>query len=481
LNRPEADPRAPRAPTFLEALVPVAFLIAALGYGVGKLGVQPHIPLVLGAVVAGLMGWRLGYRWKTLEEGLVRGITVAIPACLILLVIGILIGTWVVSGIVPAMIYYGLEILAPSAFLLTACVICALVSLATGSSWSTAGTVGVALIGIAGGLGVSLPMAAGAVISGAYLGDKMSPLSDTTNLAPAVAGSEMFDHIRHMVWTTFPAFVLALVIYGGLGLTQSATATSPAEVEVIVGAIDTQFRIGLWLLIPPLLVVVMVALRIPALPALVGGAILGGVFALVFQVTPIEKVIDTAYTGFKSASGNAAVDKLLSRGGLSSMMETVALILCALAFGGLMERTGMLGAIADGILKMARSTGSLVLSTILTCIAMNIVACDQYLSIVIPGRMYRDTYARRGLASVNLSRCLEDAGTLSAPLVPWTTGGAYMTTTLGVATGAYLPFAFLNLLTPVVSVIYGFTGFTMRRANDAGPRGEEPSEQGIGR
>lgn len=464
-----------------QALVPVVLMIVFLAINIIKYQGTPHIPLIGGSVIAALMGLILGYTWKDIEQGLVSGIVIALQACLILFVIGILIGTWIISGIVPTMIYYGLKILSPSIFLLATCLICALVSLATGSSWSTAGTVGVALIGVGQGLGIPLPMVAGAIVSGSYFGDKLSPLSDTTNLAPAVAGAELFSHIRHMIYTTGPSLLISLFLYALLGLRYSRGDLQQDTITQIFSTLDAQFTIHPLLLLPALLVIVMVILRIPALPALLGGAFLGGLFALLFQNISLGEVMHAAQSGYVSQSGVASVDSLLSRGGLESMLSTVALIICALAFGGVMENTGMLGVIAGAILKLAKRTGSLVMSTVLTAMGMNIIAPDQYLAIVVPGRMYRDAYKRAGLKPKNLSRALEDGGTLSSALIPWNTCGAYMWATLGVYPFAYLPFAFLNLLNPAISILWGFTGVTMERESKVSQTTQNENAQGNGK
>lgn len=453
-----------RPANLAHALIPVVFLVTSLGVNVLVFDLSPHIPLMLSTAVAAAVGWRLGHTWKGLEEGLIGGITKALQACLILLVVGTLIGTWIVSGIVPAMIYYGLQIVSPGLFLFTACLLCAVVSLATGSSWSTAGTVGIALVGVGQGLGVPLPLVAGAIVSGAYLGDKMSPLSDTTNLAPAVAGTGLFTHIRHMAYTTGPSFLIALTAYLAIGLFYQGDAVPLESIASITALLETHFNINLLLLVPPLLVIGMVVLRLPALPALLGGAILGGLFAAGVQGTGVGAIMGAAYGGYVSETGVEAVDTLLTRGGLEGMYSTVALILCALSFGGVLEKTGMLAAIAGAILKLARSTGSLVLATVATAMSMNVLAPDQYLSIIVPGRMYQGAYRKHGLHMKNLSRALEDGGTLSSPLIPWNTCGAFMMATLGVHPFLYLPFAFVNLLNPVISVFYGFTGLTMHAA-----------------
>ena len=458
-----------RTPALWEALLPIAALILFLVVQIRLLDLPVHLPLILGSIVAALMGLRLGHTWHAIEAGIVEGIAVALKAILILLVVGILIGTWIAGGVVPLLIDYGLRLLSPSYFLLAACLICSVVSIATGSSWTTAGTVGVALIGIGEGLNVSLPMTAGAIISGAYFGDKMSPLSDSTNLSPAVAGAELFDHVQYMVYTALPAFIVALVLYGVLGFSAQTGAIDGSQVAAIRAALGENFNLSPILLLPPLLVISAGAFRIPALPALAGGALLGGLMAFWVQGSSLEQVMSAAHNGFLSETGFELVDSLLTRGGLDSMMSTVALVLCALTFGGVMERTGLLRRLADAILSRAHSTGSLVTATLGSCIGTNIVAPDQYMSIVVPGRMYRETYEERGLAPVNLSRALESGGTLSSPLVPWNTCGAFMSTTLMVSAGAYFPYAFVNLITPVIVVIVSYAGFRIARLPENPP------------
>ena len=453
-----------------EALVPVVALIVVLAVNIRWFDGPAHLPLVLGAAVAGLFGIRLGYSWKTLEAGIVKGISIALPAILILMVIGILIGTSITSGVVPVMIYYGLQLLSPQVFLVATCLICAVVSLATGSSWTTAGTVGVALIGVGQGLGVALPMVAGAVVSGAYFGDKMSPLSDTTNLSPAVVGAQLFEHIGHMMYTTIPSLVVALLLYGLLGGLITVDNSAVEHLPALLDALQQNFNLHPLLMLLPVLVIAMVVIRVPALPALFVGAVLGAGLAIVGQGQGPGHVLAVAMDGYISETGTEAIDSLLTRGGLRSMMDTIALILCAMSFGGIMERTGMLHVLAARILSLARSTGSLVVAVVFTCFGMNVVAPDQYLSIIVPGRMYREAFARARLHPKNLSRILEDAGTLSSPLVAWNTCGAYMFGALGVSPMAYLPFAFLNLLNPLISILYGYTGWTMEkldRPNDA--------------
>ena len=449
------------------ALIPVVFLIVALSLTIGVFKQPPHIPLIGAAAVAACVAVIFKHPWKEIQEGMVHGITLAMGAILILMVVGTMIGTWIMGGIVPSMIYYGLKVLSPGIFLVATLIICSIVSLGTGSSWSTAGTVGVALVGVGQGLGVPVTMVAGAIISGAYFGDKMSPLSDTTNLAPAVAGTDLFSHIRHMVYTTGPGYVISIVLYGLLGTKFSGGGLKAENIEVILSTIKSNFFIHPILLLPPILVIVMVVKKIPPLPALLGGTALGGIFAMIAQSKPLAEVIQAAQSGYISQSGVKMVDDLLTRGGLESMMPTVALIICALSFGGIMEKTGMLEALARSLLQRVKRTGSLVATTIFSCIGMNAIASDQYIAIVIPGRMYKNAFDERGLHPKNLSRCLEDSGTLTSPLIPWNSCGAFMGATLGVNPLLYLPYAFLNLSNPLVSLFYGYTGITMEKVKES--------------
>ena len=472
-----------RAPSLLQSLIPVVALIGLLAasvalFGDGSSGGPNQIALILAAAVGLVIGIANGFTWKELERGIVHGISLALGAILILLVVGSLIGSWILAGIVPTMISYGLSLLTPSVFYAAACLICCFVSLATGSSWTTAGTVGVALIGIATAQNLNLGLAAGAVISGAYFGDKMSPLSDTTNLAPAMAGTDLFTHIRHMLWTTLPSIVIALVLFAVIGFSAGAPSDTSA-VAAIQTALDAQFNMGIHLMIPVAIVLGLVIGKVPAFPALLIGSLVGCVFAVLFQPDAVLRYAATSdlprsaalikgawmslFDGYKLESGNAALDELLSRGGMSSMLSTVWLIVAAMMFGAVMETTGMLQRIAATILSAVRGTGSLIVATLATSFGMNVIASDQYIAIVLPGRMFRAEYQRRGLHPKNLSRSLEDAGTLTSALIPWNTCGAFMAQTLGVATFAYAPYAFFNLINPLVAALYGLTGFTIER------------------
>jgi NhaC family Na+:H+ antiporter len=447
-------------------------------FGDASSGGPSQIALIMAAAVGIIIGIANGFTWKEIERGIVQGISLALGAVLILLVVGSLIGSWILAGTVPAMIYYGLSLLTPSIFFAAACLICCFVSLATGSSWTTAGTVGVALVGIATAQGLNPGLAAGAIISGAYFGDKMSPLSDTTNLAPAMAGTDLFTHIRHMLWTTVPSILIALVLFTALGFTGTAP-TDTTSVAGIQQAIAVQFNVGLHVLLPVVIVLGLVVAKMPAFPALLIGALVGCVFAVLFQQDAVLTYVGqndlprgaalfkgawmSLFDGFKLESGNAALDELLTRGGMSSMLTTVWLILSAMMFGAVMEVTGMLQRIAATILGAVRGTGSLIAATILTAIGMNVIASDQYIAIVLPGRMFRAEFRRRGLHPKNLSRALEDSGTLTSALVPWNTCGAFMAQTLGVATMAYAPYAFFNWISPLIGMTYGFANVTIER------------------
>jgi NhaC family Na+:H+ antiporter len=464
-----------RTPSLGISLIPVILLIASLFYTIVFLEGSGHIPLIFGAMVAAVISGRfLLMSWEDIQKGLTGGIVAALPAILILIIVGLLIGVWIASGVVPVMIFYGLKILAPGYFLVATCLICSLISLATGSSWSTAATVGLAMMGVGQALGIPAGMTAGAVISGAYFGDKMSPLSDTTNLAPAVAGTQLFTHIRHMVYTTVPALVIALLIFTVIGIMRPASGSvETPEYLLMLSTLSESFNLTPWLLIAPVSVLFLVWKKTPALPALVIGVVVGAVLLLIFQretgaglASLLGRLVDSLYTGFVSETGVASVDELLTRGGLTGMLDTIALIVVALAFGGIMEASGMLARLAAAILNLARSTGSLIAVTIFSCFGMNVLASDQYLAIIVPGRMYRGAFLKRGLHPKNLSRALEDSATLTSPLIPWNTCGAYMSGVLGVSCFAYLPFAYLNLLSPLISMFYGFTGITIQKIED---------------
>ena len=466
-----------RQPTLLEALFPIMFLIVLLVinimiFGTDGLSGSNQMVLVLASAVAGLVAiFRLKLKWGRLQDGIVKSISSAMSSILILLLIGALAGTWLLSGIVPAMIYYGLQILNPTIFLIAACIVSAIVSIATGSSWTTVATVGVALLGIGKALGFGEGLIAGAILSGAYFGDKMSPLSDTTNLAPAMAGTDLFTHIRHMTKTTVPSILIALGIFGTIGIVSGAEG-SVSQVKEISAVILENFNVTGWLFIVPVLVLVMIVKKVPAVPALLAGALLGGAFAVVFQPEiirtianePGESFLYQSYKGVMMAlygeisiyTDNEVVNELLVTGGMAGMLNTIWLIVCAMIFGGIMEESGMLKVLAEAIIAKVHSVGSLIASTAATCVFFNVTTSDQYLAILVPGRMYADIYKKRGLRPENLSRTLEDSATVTSVLVPWNTCGATQASVLGVATLTYAPYCFFNIISPFMTILYGY-------------------------
>ncbi len=465
---------------FIEALIPVFFLIAALSFNVfvfkdEALKGSNQIILILSAVVAALIAWRNGNTWMSMQNGIVKSIASALPSILILLLIGSLAGTWLLSGIVPAMIYYGLQILNPTIFLFASCFVCAMVSLITGSSWSTAATIGIALVGIGNTLGLHQGLVVGAIISGAYFGDKISPLSDTTNLAAAMTETDLFVHIRYMLFTTIPSFSIALIIYFILGFT-ATPSTSATDVEVVLSTISTTFNISWMLFIVPAVVIFLIVKKVHAVPVLFIGTILGAVFAIIFQPDIVREVAGEAsgfkaiysgvmkamYTRISISVDNELVKDLFTAGGMSGMLNTIWLIISAMTFGGVMEGTGLLNAITEKLLKVAKTRGSLIASTAGTCAFLNTTASDQYLSIIIPGKMYAEAFKKMKLKSENLSRTLEDSGTVTSVLVPWNTCGATQSTVLGVATFVYAPYCFFNIISPLMTMLYGYLGFKIR-------------------
>ena len=475
----------PKTPTMLDVITPILLLIIMLSFSVYLYGDDSsyganQIALILSACVAAIVGIKNGYKWKDIESGIVKGIGMGMSAILILLAVGALIGTLIMSGTVPAMIYYGLNILSPSIFYFATCIICAIAALSIGSSWTVAGTLGVALMGIATGLGLSPSITAGAVISGAYFGDKMSPLSDTTNLAPAIAGTDLFTHIKHMLWTTGPSLVIALVMFLFIGLTTEVSGNAQG-LELIQTTLQNTFNISIVSFIPIIIIFILAYNKVPAFPTILIGALLAGLFSAILQpqivknfvaqpelstsLVMISGVWTALHSGFVLESGVEIVDDLLSRGGMASMLNTIWLVICALTFGAVLETTNLLKKLVESVLLLANSTGSLIITTIATCIGINIIAADQYISIVLPGRMYRAEFARKKLAARNLSRTLEDSGTITSPLIPWNTCGAYMSASLGVATFSYLPFCFFNIINPLVAIIYAILNIKIVKNN----------------
>nr|WP_244939949.1 Na+/H+ antiporter NhaC [Leptospira adleri] len=461
-------------PGLFESIIPVFVLVLGLSYagivfGNGTVDGPAQMLLILSGTVASLLGLRLRIKWETLEDQILESLKNVLKPVLILLLIGSLIGVWIWSGIVPSMIVWGLKILDPSYFLITACLLSSLVSLITGSSWSTAGTVGVALMGIGTTLGISPGISAGAIVSGAYFGDKLSPFSETTNLASSIAGTPLFTHIQHMLYTTIPAFCIALVAFAWIGFGDFSGAVSNQKTDEVIGLLESSFRIHPALLFPPVLTFVLIYFKIPAIPSILAG-ILSGIVSGIFLQHPdlsfqeaYRQILNAASKGNSMKTGNDLTNALLSRGGMASMLPTVWLIFSAMFFAGAMEGAGFIQKITTAILRFATTDRSLLTGTILTSFAANLLSSDQYLSILVPGKMFKKAYEERGLDPKNLSRALEDSGTMTSALVPWNTCGSFMAATLGVPVVAFLPYAFLNLSSPIISLICAWTGWTIRR------------------
>lgn len=481
-----------KKPSLLQSFIPIIVLVGLLAvnvllvYGDDALGGANQMALLFAGTVAGGIAIYNGFNWKDVLNGITKSITSALPALIILLLIGALAGTWMLSGVVPAMIYYGLDLLNPTIFLVASCLICSIVSIATGSSWSTVATVGVALMGIGKALGFADGLIAGAIISGAYFGDKMSPLSDTTNLAPAMAGTDLITHIKYMALTTVPSIVITLIIFLVIGFFYNGGG-GVSEIGELRAAIASKINITPWLFIVPVSVIVLIIKKVPAIPALFIGSLLGGVFAIIFQPDLLlslseetnffkasyKSVIDAMTTDIAVVTENGTVNELLSSGGMYGMLNTIWLIICAMIFGGIMEKCGMLKRITQSIIKLAKSTGSLIATTAASCMVFNVTASDQYLAIVVPGRMFAEEYRDRELHPKVLSRTLEDSGTVTSALVPWNTCGAYHSKMLGVATGDYVMFCFFNLISPIMTIIFGYLGIKIAKLSKKENKNEE--------
>ena len=466
----------------LLSFAPIVLLVFLLFSAVQLFGADAsygpnQVALLIASAAAGLVGMYRGLTWAEVQESMVAGIKVGLGPILILLAVGGLIGSWMIAGTVPAMIYYGVSILNPSIFFAAAAIICALASISIGSSWTVAGTLGIGLIGIADSYGLSPAVAAGAIISGAYFGDKLSPLSDTTNLAAACTNVDLFAHIRHMLWTTVPAFCVALLFFS---LIPSGAATAPEQIAELRAAISQEFNVGVGVLIPLAVMIGLIWKRVPAYPAIMLATLAGILTALTLQTDVVRKfalmtnpeatmpVVEglwrTLFAGFEGTTTNEELNSLISKGGIASMLNTVWLIVSALAFGGVLERTGILKQILDSVLTLVKSTGDLVAATVTGGFITNILAADQFLAIALPGRLFSSTYDDRGLSRENLSRTLEDSATMTSALIPWNTCGAYMAATLGVATFDYAPYAIFNLACPLIAIGFGYLAFKQKPA-----------------
>jgi NhaC family Na+:H+ antiporter len=466
MGKEKKEARTPRKPKVWEALLSFAVLIAVMSIGIAVFGVDPHIPMMIGSAFAAVLALFLGYSWKHIEKGMFDGIYQALQAVIILAIIGVLVGIWLVSGVVPTMIYYGLKIITPALFLVASLLTCSITSLATGTSWGTAGTIGIALMGVASGLGIPLPMAAGAIISGAYFGDKMSPLSDTTNLAPAMAGTDVFTHVKFMLKSTVPVYIIVVVLYLVLGLRFAGDNTDMSNIMIITEGLRSTFNINPALLIPPVVVIVLIALKMPAIPGLFLGIVAGGILGVIFQGNNFGDLLSCAYSGFVSETGVEAIDELLTSGGLENMMYSISLTILAMMFGGIMESTSQLEVIVNQLIKAAKGVTSLVTLTLFTCVASNACMPEQYISLVVPGRMYNASYRKRGLHPKMLSNALESAGTVTSALVPWNTCGVYMYGVLGISVMQYAPWAFFNYLMPLAVIIMTAAGLLTVKISD---------------
>jgi len=454
---------------FWLSLLTFGVLIALVVSFTAGLGSAPHVPLLLAAVFAAAIGALHRFSWQDMLEGIQGAITPALPALLIIMSIGILIAAWMAGGIIPTMVYYGLQIISPRFFLVTALLLCSLVSLAIGSSLSTIGTVGVALFGVGEAIGIPSAITVGAIVSGAYFGDKMSPLSDTTNLAPSVSDTNVFDHIRHMMFTTTPTYVICIIIYGVLGFVFGSGSADSSQVQLTLETLKANFVIHPLLLLPPVLVLVMVVLRVPALPGLLGAALLGFLSALFIQGAEFGSLLQGVMNGFAASTGVDTVDTLLNRGGIMGMMRTVALMVIALSFAGIFERTGMATALVEKVVAHVKSERGLVVATILTAWGILIGTGQQYVAIIMTGRLFRPLYKKYELAPQNLSRALEDAGTVFGGIVPYSTGAGFTEGMLGVSAWQYGPFTFFGWINPLVAIGLALLGKSMpkEKRNDA--------------
>ncbi|MFG6176780.1 Na+/H+ antiporter NhaC [Halomonas sp. THAF12] len=469
----------PRLPL---ALIPVVLTIALLGVQIFYYDdFTPHIPLAIGFGITALVGWLQGYRWKDIESGAFQVLHVAMPSIATLIIVGMLVGTWIASGTVPMLIYLGLEMIDPSWFLAAAMLMCSMVSLSIGSSWTTVGTVGLALMGIGDAFGVPLYWTAGAVVSGAFFGDKISPLSDTTNLSPAVTETNIFDHIRNMMPTTVPAMLIALAVYAVVGGADGGGGTDTlTRIDAIKQGLADNFVMGPWQLLPLVVVIGLAFFKVAPIPALFTGVMLGGGVAILTQGASVHDALTFAHSGFSVATGSETLDSLLNRGGVTSMTWVVTLMMFALAYGGALERTRCLEAIVGAIMKRLKGFRGLQTSAILTSIATNVVSGDVYLSIALPGRMYKPAYDELGYSRLNLSRAIEEGGTLVSPLVPWNAGGAFVIGALGLTVSAgdfsallYIPLAFACWLSPLFGILYAQLGWFSRRAEGDAPTAGE--------
>ncbi len=458
---PPPPPSPEKRPGLVVALVPFIAMALLLGVGYGIYKIKAQILLIAAAFVTGILGLLLGFKWKDMERGIVDSIHKAMPAILIMLSVGVLIGSWMASGTIPMVIYYGLKLISPKFFLFTACIVCSVTAVAAGTSWGTIGTLGVAFMGIAMGLGIPLAPAAGAIVAGAYFGDKMSPLSDIPNLATVVSGSNLFDHIKHMMWSAVPAWLAGLAVYFVVGLRYEARTIESESMTLILSTLRQNFRFHVLLLLPMAIVFYFAVTKKPTIPAMILSSVTAAFLALLVQKTPLTVVATAMNAGLPNQTGIETVDRLLSKGGMMSMMETQLIAFTAFSFGGIMQKTGCLSVILEKVMKFAGKVWSLVLTTIGTAVISALITGSSYLSMIIPADLLAPIYKKMNLAAKNLSRTIEESGGIIVPLIPWSMAGVYITGTLGVSTFSYLPWAFMNYFSVVILAVFGFTGLTM--------------------
>ena len=464
---------------FIEALVPVVILMGLLAYNIFFVEGQEwfgaytnQIILLIGGGVAAIVGLLNKVTLGTMISEVWENFKSVLVPIMILFLVGALAGTWLVSGVIPAMVYYGLQVLSPEIFLPASVIIAAVISIATGSSWTTSATVGIALVGIGSALGISPGMIAGAVISGAYFGDKMSPLSDTTNLAPAMAGTDLFTHIRYMTLTTVPTIIITLIVFGIISY--NIEPTGSADISNLLASIDKSFNITPWLFLVPVAVIALILLKMKPLIALASGVLLAAIFAVIFQGNVLATLSDSNFSAIMQsiltdtsvATDNEALNELFSAGGMNGMIWTILLITCAMIFGGVMDGIGALARITKALLSIASTVFGLFATTVISCLGLNTIASDQYLALVIPGKMFKKAYEDKGLAPENLSRTLEDSGTVTSVLIPWNTCGAYQSGVLGVGVGEYFVYAIFNWLSPFTTLFFAALNIKIKMLRD---------------
>ncbi|MCG8556419.1 MAG: Na+/H+ antiporter NhaC [Proteobacteria bacterium] len=450
-------------PTFFQSLAPLIAMVVLLGIGYGVLRLAIEALLLCAAVVAGLIAWRLGSSFDDLQTGILQSMMKGMPAMLIVIVVGALIGSWIAAGTIPMLICYGLELISARYFLVTACLVCSVVSLVTGTSYGTVGTVGVAFMGVAQGLSVPLGQAAGAIVAGAYFGDKLSPFSDTTNLAPIAARSNLFDHIRHTLWTTTPAWLLGLGIYLALGWTMPVHAEVALHAtDAIMGVLRAHYVFHPVLLLPPFITLYLAIRKRPVIPGMLLSSTVASGLAIVLQGSSLRSAVGSMVSGYHAHTGHELVDKLLTRGGMDNMMHVTLIALCAFAFGGIVQKAGMLDVLLERLLRVAHTRGRIVACSVIASIATAVMTGSSFLSILIPGELFAPAYRQQGLAAKNLSRTTEDSGTVVVPLIPWSIAGVFMASTLGLESSfEYARWAIMCYTGVVFALIYGFTGFAI--------------------